>query len=301
MEVEMADRSIARDTLIDRRTVLRAGAALTAAGPALLRGKDAEAQPRPKGAPPVVIDAQVHAYAANTPERPWHRVPNWPAHVTGDEMVAAMDKVGVDGAIFISPFSMYQYDASYAVEVQHAHPDKFALVKPVDPDDPAVADVIADWKKTPGTVGIRVIMTKEAKREPDDPGLDRILRAAVKYDFPVNVLFWDNLDAGTALIDRHPDTRFIIDHLGILQPSLPPAPPQPWADLPKVLELATRKNAVIRSPAPARCPRSRTRFRTSGTRSSACSMPGASTAACGAPTGRAPSPWSITSRPPNRS
>jgi hypothetical protein len=39
------------------------------------------------------------AYAANTPERPWHSVPNWPAHVTGDEMVAAMDKVGVDGAI----------------------------------------------------------------------------------------------------------------------------------------------------------------------------------------------------------
>src|ERR1700693_884461 len=168
MEGEMADRSIARGTLIDRRTVLRTGAALTAAGPALLRGKDAEAQPRPKGAPPVVIDAQVHAYAANTLERPWYRVPNWPAHVTGDEMVAAMDKVGVDGAIYISPFSMYQYDASYAVEVQHAHPDKFALVKPVDPEDRAVADVIADWKKTPGTVGIRIIMTKEAKREPDD-------------------------------------------------------------------------------------------------------------------------------------
>ena len=41
-------------------------------------------------------------------------VPNWPDHVTGDEMVAAMDKVGVDGAIFISAFSTYQYDASYA-------------------------------------------------------------------------------------------------------------------------------------------------------------------------------------------
>ena len=95
----------------------------------------------------MVIDAQVHAYAANTPERPWHSVPNWPAHVTGDEMVAAMDKVGVDGAIYISPFSMYQYDGSYAVSVQRAHPDKFALIKPVNPDDPAVADVIADWSR----------------------------------------------------------------------------------------------------------------------------------------------------------
>ena len=26
------------------------------------------------------------------------------------------------------------------------------------------------------------ILTKEAKRAPDDPGLDRVLRAAVKYD-----------------------------------------------------------------------------------------------------------------------
>ncbi|MCJ7839172.1 MAG: amidohydrolase, partial [Burkholderiales bacterium] len=181
-----------------------------------------------------IIDSQVHAYEANTPNRPWHTVPNWPDHVTGDEMVAAMDKVRVDGAIFISSFSMYRYDASYAVQVQGAHPGRFALVKPVDPENPAVADVIADWKKTPGTVGIRIMMTKEAGREPNDPGLDRVLRAAVRHDFPVNLLCWDNLDAGTALIDRHPDARFIIDHLGIMQPRTPPAPSQPWADLPKV-------------------------------------------------------------------
>src|SRR5437016_542038 len=98
-----------------------------------------------------IIDSQVHAYEANTPKRPWHTVPNWPDHVTGDEMVAAMD----------------------------------------------------------------------------------------------------NLEEGTALIDRNPETRFIIDHLGILQPRVPPAPPQPsvdkiWADLPKVLELARRPNVVIK-------------------------------------------------------
>jgi predicted TIM-barrel fold metal-dependent hydrolase len=108
------------------------------------------------------------------------------------------------------------------------------------------ADVVADWKNTPGTVGIRIILTKEAKREPNDTGLDRILGAAVRHDFPVNILCWGNLDAGTALIDRHPDTRFIIDHLGMMQPRMPPALPQPWADLPKVLELARRPNAVIK-------------------------------------------------------
>src|SRR6202007_230945 len=74
--------------------------------------------------PMPIIDSQVHAYEANTPKRPWDTVPNWPAHVTGEEMVAEMDKVGVDGAIFISAFSQYRYDASYAVEVQRAHPGR---------------------------------------------------------------------------------------------------------------------------------------------------------------------------------
>jgi predicted TIM-barrel fold metal-dependent hydrolase len=132
------------------------------------------------------------------------------------------------------------------VEVQQAHPDRSAIVKLANPDDPAVADVIADWKKTPGAVGIRIMLPKEPGREPTDPGLDRILRAAARLDFPVNILFWGNPNVGTALIDRHPDTRFIIDHLGILQPRVPPAPRQPWADLPKVLELAKRPNAVIK-------------------------------------------------------
>jgi predicted TIM-barrel fold metal-dependent hydrolase len=194
----------------------------------------------------MIIDSQVHAYEANTPKRPWATVPNWPAHVTGDEMVAAMDKVGVHGAIFVSAFSMYLYDASYAVEVQRAHPGRFALVKPVDPDDRAVGEVIAEWKKTPGAVGIRIRLLKESGLQPGDPGLDRILREAVRHDFPVNLLCWGNLETCKALIERHPDARFVIDHLGILQPRTPPAPSQPWADLPQVLELAKRPNAVIK-------------------------------------------------------
>ncbi|MDH3700971.1 MAG: amidohydrolase [Alphaproteobacteria bacterium] len=200
-----------------------------------------------------IIDSQVHVYAANTPERPWNppdppgtTKSNWPAHVNGDEMVAAMDAVGVDGAIFVNAFSKYQYDSSYAVEVRNAHPGRFGLVKPVDPSDPAVAEVIADWKKTTGTVGLRVRLAYGPDRAVDDPGLDLILHEAMRHDFPVNLLCWGKLDAGAALIDRHPDARFVIDHLGILQPRMPPAPPEPWADLPKVLDLATRPNAAIK-------------------------------------------------------
>ena len=49
----MVNQPIAEDKLIDRRSVLRTGAALAAAGPALLHGAHAKAQPRPSGASPM--------------------------------------------------------------------------------------------------------------------------------------------------------------------------------------------------------------------------------------------------------
>ena len=92
------------------------------------------------------IDSQVHAYERNHPGRPWAEVLHGPPEVTGDDMVTAMDAVGVDGALLVSPFAMYRYDASYALAVHAAHPGRFGLIKPVDPTDPAVADTIADGR-----------------------------------------------------------------------------------------------------------------------------------------------------------
>ena len=72
------------------------------------------------------IDVQVHAYERNHPSRPWVGHIAGPAHVTGSEMAAAMDAVGVNGAILVSPFSLYRYDASYALEVGARHPGRAA-------------------------------------------------------------------------------------------------------------------------------------------------------------------------------
>ncbi len=193
-----------------------------------------------------VIDSQVHVYEANTPERPWATVPNWPPRVNGEDMVAAMDAVGVDGGIFVSSFSMYQYDASYACEVQRKYPGKFALVKPIDPENPDLADVIADWKKTPGTVGVRIMLTHGPERDASHPGIKRIAEEAAKHNFPINLLTWGKIEEGQKLIDRHPNTRWVLDHLGILQPRELPVHADPWADLPAVLDLAKRDNVVIK-------------------------------------------------------
>jgi predicted TIM-barrel fold metal-dependent hydrolase len=192
------------------------------------------------------IDVQVHAYERNHPGRPWVGTLVGPAEVTGDQMAAAMDEVGVDGAVLVSPFSMYGYDASYALEVRAAHPGRFGLVKPVDPNDPGVAETIADWAPKDGTIGIRVMMRDNVSTDPADPGINRVLAAAARDALPVNLLCWGRLEQAAALAARHPDTMLVIDHLGLQQPFVPPAPAQPFADLPKLLRLAAHANIVVK-------------------------------------------------------
>src|SRR5262249_33540120 len=140
------------------------------------------------------IDVQVHAYERNHPGRPWLGTLVGPEEVTGDQMVKAMDEVGVDGAILVSPFSMYGYDASYALEVRAKHPGKFGLVKPVDPNDPAVTDTVADWAAKDGTVGIRIMMRDNVSTDPADPGLNRVRSTPARHSLPVNLLCWGRLE-----------------------------------------------------------------------------------------------------------
>jgi L-fuconolactonase len=67
-----------------------------------------------------IIDVQVHAYERDHPGRPWVGHLAGPEHVTGDEMVAAMDAVGVDGAILVSPFALYRFGAGRGLHPMRA-------------------------------------------------------------------------------------------------------------------------------------------------------------------------------------
>jgi len=194
----------------------------------------------------MIIDAQVHAYERNHPGRPWVGTLTGPEEVTGDDMVAAMDAVGVDGAVLVSPFSMYGYDASYALEVYRKHPGRFGLIKPVDATDPGVAETIADWAATPGTVGIRIFLNRGVATDAADPGLQRVLATAARHALPVNLMCTGRLEQAAQLAERHPQTQLVIDHLGLPQPQEPPAPAAPFADLPRLLALAAFANVAVK-------------------------------------------------------
>jgi len=194
----------------------------------------------------LTIDAQVHAYERDHPGRPWAAVLHGPPEVTGNDMVAAMDAVGVDGALLVSPFTMYRYDASYAGDVHAAYPGRFGLIKPVDPTDPAVADTIADWAATDGAIAIRLMMTLGISPDAGDPRINRVLAAAARHSLPVNLLCWGRLEQAGLLAARNSGTMLVIDHLGLQQPFEPPAPAEPFADLPKLLDLAAHDNIAVK-------------------------------------------------------
>ena len=191
------------------------------------------------------IDSQVHAYERDRPERPWSGTLAGPDEVTGDDMVAAMDAVGVDGALLVSPFSMYRYDASYAIEVHEKHPHRFGLIRPFDPQSEAIAEQMAEWTASPGVVGARVMLLY-GSYQADHPGVNRILAAGGRAGIPVNIMCSGQLALFRELARRNPDMQLVVDHVGLAQPFEPPAPPDPFADLHNVLSLAELDNVAIK-------------------------------------------------------
>jgi L-fuconolactonase len=193
----------------------------------------------------VIIDVQVHAYERDHPGRPWAHTLVGPPEVTGEDLVEAMKSLGVDGALLVSPFTMYRYDYSYALQVKAAHPGRFGLVSPVDPLRPDMADLVAEWAGHEGAVGLRFILS--AGMPPlDDPDLARGMAAAAEHGLPVCVSCPGRSAVVEELARRYPDNQLVIDHLGLVQPLEPPVPQVPFADLGVVLALAAHANVAIK-------------------------------------------------------
>ena len=192
------------------------------------------------------IDAQVHTYERDQPDRPWIGSLQGPPEVTGDDMVAAMDAVGVDGALLVSPWSMYRYDASYALEVYARHPGRFGLIKPIDPRADDISEQISQWATTPGAVGARIVLLNGTQYNADDHGLNSVLVAGAIHGLPINILCWEQLSLFEGLARRNPNTQLVLDHLGLKQPFERPAPTNPFLELDSVIALARYDNVAIK-------------------------------------------------------
>ena len=193
-----------------------------------------------------IIDAQVHAYEADHPGRPWAAVLTGPPSANGPEMVAAMDAVGVHGAILVSAYTMYRYDPSFALGVHADHPGRFGLVAPFDTADPAIGEKIADWAATDGTVGVRLLLAHGISDAAGEAGIANLLATARHHDLPVNVYCTQRHAQLAGLAAQFPDVSLVVDHMGLVQPFHPPVPEDGWTELPNLLALAEHENVAVK-------------------------------------------------------
>lgn len=161
-------------------------------------------------------------------------------------MVSAMDEAGVDGALLVSPFTMYRFDPSYALGVAAAHPDRFAVIAPANPEGDDVAGAVAEWAAQPGAVGVRLMFHADPDGGVDHSGINELFAAASRHGLPLNTLCWGRLPLVHELARRHPETQVVVDHIGMQQRFERPAPSDPFGALPDLLPLAELPNVAVK-------------------------------------------------------
>jgi predicted TIM-barrel fold metal-dependent hydrolase len=166
-----------------------------------------------------IIDAQVHVWLPETPDRPWPQGgaarAQLPYALDYPKLLAKMDEAGVDGAVLVPP--SWEGDRNdHALAAAAAHPDRFAVMGRLAINQPANAGALAGWKKQRGMMGIRQTFVLERERDWMTNGsTDWFWAAAEAADVPVMVHATGLMKQVKSIAERHPGLKIIIDHFGL--------------------------------------------------------------------------------------
>jgi predicted TIM-barrel fold metal-dependent hydrolase len=163
----------------------------------------------------MIVDAQVHIWKANTPDRPWlpNRVAQLAEPFTLETLVPMMDEAGVDRAVIVPP--SWEGDRNdYALEAVQRFPGRFAVMGRIPLDDPKSASLLPDWKKQPGMVGVRVTFHPPQWTWLTDGTVDWFWPEAEKHGLPV-MFYGAPMQRFARIAERHPGLPLIADHLGV--------------------------------------------------------------------------------------
>jgi predicted TIM-barrel fold metal-dependent hydrolase len=176
----------------------------------------------------VLIDTHVHVWALDERHRPAPdaklRPPKQAAPV--EWLLDDMAAYGIDHCVLVQS-SAFGWDNTYMVECLERYPGRFKAIGLVDPLDPRNADALRGWIAR-GLSGVRL----HPLYYPDEP---------CWIDSPAHDALWDTAAATDAILQfhmlprhapaldrmlqRHPNVRVIVDHLG--KPNVEEAPPYP--------------------------------------------------------------------------
>jgi L-fuconolactonase len=167
-----------------------------------------------------VVDAQVHVWLPEAPDRPWppggaERALAMHRHepISGTTLLGEMKEAGVDRAVLVPPF-FEGYRNDYAVACATEAPEAFRVMARVDlrTGDPGpVRELLRD----PVVAGVRLVFLPADAGRVDDPAAGWLWSFAEEEDVPVMLLASGQLDALGELARTRPGLRLAVDHLGL--------------------------------------------------------------------------------------
>ncbi len=126
-------------------------------------------------APSPVVDAQVHVWLPEGPDRPWPpggadraRAMHRHEPITGTALLAEMREAGVDRAVLVPPF-FEGHRNDYAIACATKAPDAFRVMARVDlrTGDP---EPVRELLRDPVVAGVRLVFLPADAGRVDDPG-----------------------------------------------------------------------------------------------------------------------------------
>lgn len=198
----------------------------------------------------LIVDGQVHIWAASTPQRPWpaRHAPHRPVPLGADDCLREMAQAGVDRAILVPP-SWEGERNDLVIDAARRHPSKFAVMGRFDAEAPNIneaKDQIATWKQQPGMLGMRFTFRRPQLAAPLVEGrIDWLWEAAEKHQIRMMILVThDQVRYIDRIAERHPGLKIIIDHMGLISGTKDePA----FAELDKLLAIAKRPNVAVKA------------------------------------------------------
>lgn len=193
-----------------------------------------------------IVDAQVHIWGANTPERPW---PSWgpgnehqPEPFTQEKLLAAVTEAGVDRVVIVPP--SWEGDRNdLALAAAAAHPDRFAVMGRLTVDE-ANAGKLPTWRTQTGMLGLRFVYRPEMTWLYDDSA-EWLWQGCERYALPVMVFAPGHLPALDRLAERHPGLKLVLDHMELRREKDAAA----FVDLPDLLRIARHPNVAVKASA----------------------------------------------------
>jgi L-fuconolactonase len=206
-----------------------------------------------------IVDAQVHAWRRDDPAHPWDPTylnsgpvaaatlqRSHAKEMSFDAVLRAMDQVGVDAAIIVTP-SLYGYNNSYPLAAAAAHPARFGVVGRLDPAAVDLAEQVRAWRALPGALALRSVVTSDGHREELRSGrLEPLFRAAEEHQVPICAFWPRHLRQLREVVARYGRLQFVVDHLGLPQPPLMKVDDDLFAGLPDLLALAAHPNVAVK-------------------------------------------------------